>query len=422
MPSGQAARLLDHEARSILVRAQAIRPFSEEMPSVAAAALPGASLVEIERGLLTRRRRICSSLDRYLVWLRSGEGRRSAADEAQRRLARTRLVFTALLHELDLFSDALTQRSEHRTGRLLAGLDFAAEDLLRPARIALGKVVVVSYLDRGAGAAIRRAFTRLPGGGTSPVALLRVPRERMGSTGLAGSVAHEVGHQAAALLGLVPALRDRLERVPQTLSSADRAAWSCYVAWASEMLADFWAVGRIGVTHGLGLFSLFNLPAAHVFAGGAHRVHPTPWIRVLLSLAFGQALYPDPQWARLARAWQASYPVDRAKPEQRALLQRLQRLLPSLVSNVVELRPRSLEGQPLGALLRDPRLVPSRLGRRHEHGRLDPRVLERVSPTLVFAVLGHARATGQLSATSEREVLQRLILGWSTARFRRGGT
>ena len=38
---------------------------------------------------------------------------------------------------------------------------------------------VVCYLDRGHGAAIRRARTRLPGGGESPVAIVRVPRERM---------------------------------------------------------------------------------------------------------------------------------------------------------------------------------------------------------------------------------------------------
>ena len=58
------------------------------------------------------------------------------------------------------------------------------------------------YLDRGHGAAIRRARARLPGGGMSPVAIIRVPRERMVGAGIASSLVHEVGHQAAALLDL----------------------------------------------------------------------------------------------------------------------------------------------------------------------------------------------------------------------------
>ena len=37
----------------------------------------------------------------------------------------------------------------------------------------------------------------------NPVAIIRVPRERMVGHGIASSLVHEVGHQGAALLGLV---------------------------------------------------------------------------------------------------------------------------------------------------------------------------------------------------------------------------
>ena len=75
------------------------------------------------------------------------------------------------------FASALTQRSEHSTG---------------------------VCLDRSMGAAIRRARTRLPGGELNPVAIIRVPRERMVGTGIGSSLVHEVGHQGASLLDLVP--------------------------------------------------------------------------------------------------------------------------------------------------------------------------------------------------------------------------
>ncbi len=59
-------------------------------------------------------------------------------------------------------------------------------------------------------AAIRRARTRLPGGGKNPVAIIRIPRERMVSSGIASSLVHEVGHQGAALLGLFDSVRAAL--------------------------------------------------------------------------------------------------------------------------------------------------------------------------------------------------------------------
>ena len=79
---------------------------------------------------------------------------------------------------------------------------------------------MVCYLARGPGAAIRRARTRLPGGGDNPVAIIRMPRERMIGSGIASSLVHEVGHQGAALLDLVPSLRARLGAV-----RVRRASW-----------------------------------------------------------------------------------------------------------------------------------------------------------------------------------------------------
>lgn len=93
--------------------------------------------------------------------------------------------------------------------RWLAGLDVAAEDVLAlPAYYEAPPVMC--FLERGSGAAIRRARTRLPGGGANPVALIQIPRERMIGTSVAASLAHETGHQVAALLRLVESLRAEL--------------------------------------------------------------------------------------------------------------------------------------------------------------------------------------------------------------------
>ncbi len=118
-----------------------------------------------------------------------------------------RMRFNDVLSQFDLFADVITQRSEHETGVWLSGLDIAAAEALTLAGDYYQLPPVACYLDRGPGAAIRRARTRLPGGGENPVAVIRVPRERLVGSGIASSLVHEVGHQGAALLDLIPSLR-----------------------------------------------------------------------------------------------------------------------------------------------------------------------------------------------------------------------
>ena len=137
--------------------------------------------------------------------------RSASAAQAQRRFTLLRLQFNATLTQFDLFSDVITQRSEHESGVWLSGLDVVAADALTLPGGYYTVPPIICYLDRGAGAAIRRARTRLPGGGDNPVAVIRVPRERMVGSGIASSLVHEVGHQAAALLDLVPSLRPVLQ-------------------------------------------------------------------------------------------------------------------------------------------------------------------------------------------------------------------
>ena len=108
-----------------------------------------------------------------------------------------------MLTHFDMFENVVAQRSDAQTGIWLSGLDNIAADALRLRGGYFEPPPIVCYLDRGMGAAIRRARTRLPGGGSNPVAVVKIPRERLVGSGIASSLFHEVGHQAAALLGLV---------------------------------------------------------------------------------------------------------------------------------------------------------------------------------------------------------------------------
>ena len=72
----------------------------------------------------------------YLDWLR-GPGRDAPAREQQRRFTQIRLGFNDVLSQFDLFTEAITQRSEHRPGVWLSGLDMLATDALRCLRAGL---------------------------------------------------------------------------------------------------------------------------------------------------------------------------------------------------------------------------------------------------------------------------------------------
>jgi hypothetical protein len=322
-----------------------------------------------------------------------------------------RLTFQDALSQFDLFSEVITQRSEPRNGILLAGLDVAAAETLRlPGDFFEGPPVVCS-LHRGLGGAIRRARTRLPGGGDNPVALVRIPRERMIGFGIASSLAHEVGHQGAALLELVESLQAELRSVrrPPRL----RSAWLRWDRWISEIVADFWSISRIGIGSTLGLVGLVSLPRGFVFRPSDNDPHPMPWVRVMLSCAVGDRLYPHPQWRRLAATFRQLYPLAGLRPKLRAMIAELRATIPELVSLLVAHRPERLRGRSIGEVFRNPELHPASLLRRFDAWRARPSRMRGEPPTMVFAVLGQARASGRLSPERESRLLRRLIRFWA---------
>lgn len=282
----------------------------------------------------------------FIGWLRSKKGIDFDPAVAQRRFTILRLRLNAVLTQFDIFADALVQRSGHDNGVWLAGLDVFATDALTLPRGFYEPPPVLCYLDRGAGAAIRRARMPLPGGGDNPVAIIRIPRERMVGSGIASSLVHEVGHQAAALLGLVDSLRRALQNRKKGEGASQRA-WALFERWISEIVADCWSVARVGIGSTLGLMGVVSLPRAFVFRFSLDDPHPMPWLRVKLSCAMGKALYPHPQWDNLAGIWDEYYPKGGLNNEVKSLLDLVERTIPAFVDLLLQHRPKALRGRSL---------------------------------------------------------------------------
>lgn len=409
--SPYASWMLAQEARALLSRLARVKPFVMIEPMVPAAALMPSAQAVIERHLLNGRRELYGLVNRYLSWLRGPAARLSSNEEAQRRFTFLRLKFNAALAQFDLFSTVVTQRSEHENGVWISGLDAVAEDALRlPGGYYLAPPVIC-YLDSSPGAAIRRARTRLPGGGDNPVAIIRLPRERMVGSGIASSLIHEVGHQGAALLDLVNSMRPLLQSMQR--GGGAPLAWQLWERWISEIVADFWSLARVGVGATLGLLAVVSLPRPFVFRINMDDPHPAPWVRVKLSCAMGQAIYPHPQWERIARLWESFYPPAGLPASQRLLLDQLQQTMPGLVGLLVNHRPPALRGRSLIDVMQVHRRQPTALSRFFRAWNRMPALMYRASPTLAFAVLAQARASGELTPEEETTLLSRLLMHWA---------
>ena len=396
-------RLLAHEAAALLTRLRRADPMALRMPMVAAAAPSTLARQTIDRHLGARRLEVERAVKEFQVRVRT-----MPPIEAQQQLTALRLRFTGWLDQYDLFADALTQRSERDVGVWLAGLDAAATDALSLAGLR-SAIPVLCYLDRGSGAAIRRVSTPLPGGGKNPVAVIRIPRERMVGGALPSSLVHEVGHQAAAALDLVGSLTPVVRSLQRSSSPDVRLAWSLWERWLSEVLADLWAVAKVGVAATLGLMGVMSLPRAFVFRISPNDPHPTPWIRVRLSCVLGQALYPDPQWASLSKVWSALYATDSLDADTRHTFAALEGSMSAFAALLLHHRPRSLRGLSLCEGFAPAGRHPSRLAAYYLAWDGDVERMRSAPPTLVFAVLGQARANDWLSPSHESALLVELL-------------
>jgi len=398
----------------LLARLAQVKPFVLHENMLPAANISMQALLAIELMLVKGRLEMRKAIQDFLKWLDTRGTYRSAA-ETQKRFTFLRLKFNGLVDDFDLFSDVLTQRSELETGVWLAGLDVLATEALSIA----GKNIMVPavvWLDRGHGAAIRRSRTRLPGGGENPVAIIRIPRERMVGSGIASSLVHECGHQVSATLGLIDSIKESLRKV-QKSNSRTRFIWNLWERWIAEILSDLISVARVGVGSTLGLIGVVSLPRHFVFRiNFDDPSHHFPFIRVKLSCVMGNALYPHPQWNELAQLWESFYPTVGLDLNRRNLIINLERSIPDFVSILIHHQPRSLGGRSLKEVLGVEEREPKRLTALFQQWQILPEQMRNAPPTLAFAVIGQAKMEGKISAEQENKILSNLLSHWALKR------
>lgn len=414
MRTSQDTQFLVNESLSLLTRLKTVQPFALNTPMVRAASISAEAQNAINEHMNRIKQEIKSKIGSFVNWLKSAESQDITAEKAQAEYALLKLRFNNLLDQLDIFADVLLQRGEHETGTWISGLDVLAADSLKVEGNYYQPPPLICFLERGHGAAIRRARTRLPGGDENPVGVIQVPRERMVGSGIASSLIHEVGHQGSELLDLTQSIRAEISR--QIEQSHHAVSYQFLSRWLNEILSDFWAMAHLGITATYGLMSVVSLPSYFVFRIATDAPHPFPWIRVCISIAFGKTLYPHEQWERLENQWNSLYPTDNLPEEKRKIIADLLATLPEFTQMVANHQPESIKGKVLKEIFPYQQRQPLQLQETYNRWRSSKNLMYAAPPSLVFGVIGQAKADGKITANEESRILTQMLTHWALER------
>jgi hypothetical protein len=127
----------------------------------------------------------------------------------------------------------------------------------------------------------------------------------------------------------------------------------------------------------------------------------------------GKELYPHQQWDAIASLWNLLYPIDTLEKREKATLAALEAGIPEFVQMLVNFRPPSLRGRSLREVMPLAERHPSRLTRYYRDWKVAPAKMRTAPPSLVFAVIGQARADGNISPEAESKLLADLLSYWA---------
>jgi hypothetical protein len=233
------------------------------------------------------------------------------------RLQRVRRQYAQVETVVSFYTDAVNTRTSPMLGAHLRALDLLAADSMAVVLTAQGKPVppVLTYVDKGLGAAILRAGVRLWDGGLSPAAAIKITRHNLYRP---SSLIHETGHQVAHLTGW----NREAERNLQRALSDDSALAGLWRQWTSEITADAYAFAHCGYASVAALHDVVANELESVMAFAPGDPHPVSYLRVLLGVAMCRSRFGAGPWDELEAAWIATHPLSGALPQMRPLLAR----------------------------------------------------------------------------------------------------
>jgi hypothetical protein len=277
--------------------------------------------------------------------------------QLRRALLRYKADYTKIETTIHFYTDAINTRTWPDVAAMLKGCDVLGrqcmEIFLRP----LHKPVppVITYLDRGLGAAIMKAGLRLWDGSTSPAALIKITYHNLYRP---TAVLHECGHQVAHLLGWN---RELAETMYNGVKDKSTAAAKVFAGWSSEIAADAIALVCTGFAAVAALHDVVDGEGEAVFMYSEADPHPIAFIRVLLNCAMCRHLFGHGPWQQMEEQWLANHPLTEAGDEAAGLIEKLMPLLPAVAAAILQTKQAAFGNKPITALADVQKVSPQQL-------------------------------------------------------------
>jgi hypothetical protein len=343
VPTPHARQLLGTwirtQALNVTRHAAALRPFRREEFGTAAAA-PTPSHIEVVNDLIRRLREGLLEMTAKVT---------TAARTAEATLTTQNLQRVMLFKDQahgwvrgiekvwDFYFELFGQRQSQYADWLLS-CDRIALDCYQDAFMGVGKAKSIpapppfAYMRTGFSPATYRRGIPLKGLGRqlNPFPLVQLPYHRLINPWTLGAVLHEISHNLQSDLGLseaVPrAIARRLleEKIPRDVV----AVW---VRWNRETFADLSGLLLGGPPIVGSLMDVIARSVPGTFGYNDRGPHPTPYIRMFLSIELLRRMGFPEQAARYDRIWRQIYPNPRAGTIPTGVLTTQRRVVPLVV-------------------------------------------------------------------------------------------
>ena len=164
----------------------------------------------------------------------------------------------------------------------------------------------------------------------NPFPLIQLPYHRMVNPWTLGAVLHEVSHNTQTDLGLARAVPLAIARALLRAGLGKRVA-RVWVRWNRETWADLAALLLGGPCIVASLMDVVGRSPQITYAFDPNGVHPTPYLRVLISVELLRRMGFEAEADRYARAWTALYPGPPAGSFPEDILRTAPRAIPLVV-------------------------------------------------------------------------------------------
>jgi hypothetical protein len=258
----------------------------------------------------------------------------------------------------DFYFELFGQRQSRFGGWLLA-CDRIALDCYQQAYLGLAVPRSIpapppfSYMRTGfSPATFRRGIPlRRLGQQVNPFPLVELPYHRLVNPWTLGAVLHEVSHNLHNDLGLEHAVPARIARrlVQEGCPQDVAATWR---RWNRELFADLSGLLLGGPAVVASLMDVIGRSPETVLGYSPRAVHPTPYVRALVSIELLRRMGFPREAAGFLRAWTRIYPDPAKGTIPAGVLRTSPRAVPAVVDTVCYRPYRSLGNKPLAEVLR----------------------------------------------------------------------